>query len=146
MNKEERNEILFELKLRKSLLSKLETIQRQYQTSIRKEQQKREDRLKETSLYQTEDEIQDAYGYGEITYDERDTLLRQFAGAQEPDTTSLASCALSYVNALIRQLQGEEAELQYSLLSEEEQAKRDERAEETQRRIQVRKGKKVDEK
>lgn len=122
------------------LLKKLEPVQRSLEATSTKEKGKRADRAAALSQYETEQDIQDAYGYELITDDERQQLLNTLETGEKyvEDTQTKTTVALHLLREFMGQLNHKAGSLEFELLPPEEQAKRQAAAEEIRERAEAR--------
>lgn len=101
--REARQDYKFEVRWRKLLLKRLEYPQSLLTKAVDKEKLQREMRLEKLSEYQTVDEIQEAYGYDQITDEERIALVEALEQGQlEVEYANTpSSVALGELNKLI---------------------------------------------
>ena len=88
---------------------------------------KRSDRiLSAIAEYQTEEEVQEAYGWGEITEKERDEICSIIRGAQTQSASGTEySIMAAWMNTFIRTLKNETEGLQYGLMTPHQREKHD---------------------
>lgn len=122
------------------LLKKLEPVQRSLEAAAAKEKEKRAIRMAALSQYETEQDIQDAYGYALITDDERRQLLDALESGEKyvEETRTKTTVALHLLKEFIAQLNRQAGSLEFELLPPEEQAKRRAETEEIQERAAAR--------
>ncbi len=108
------------------LIKKLGNVQRSLEATVAKEREKRVARAMVLSQYETEQEIQDAYGYDLITDDERYQLLRALEAGKSyvEDTQTKTTVALNLLEKFLRQLNRQADSLDFELLPPAEKAKR----------------------
>ena len=112
----------FEIRCRKLAIKKLSTGIKQLEALVEKEKQKREDEFKSLSVYETYEEIQDIYGYGEMTDDQRElaiAILENHETEMKNPTTS-NSAALSILKDFISRLNREIRGFEWDYLPEDE--------------------------
>ena len=116
------NENKLEIKCRETVLKKLATVKKQLEGSVQKENKKREEEFKALSVYQTYEEIQDVYAYGEMTDEQRYmaiALLENHEKQMEYPTTN-NSAALSILNNFCSTLNREIRDFKWECLSDTE--------------------------
>lgn len=122
------------------LLKKLETVKVSLAKAVEKERQKRQERADAINKYTTQEEIQDAYGYGMITDDERYILLNQLEKNQQhvDDTRTKNDLALSEINQIMQKIRKDQIEFEFEMLPEEDKEKRIRQHEEQRTEMEAR--------
>lgn len=123
----------FEIKYRKILVKKLKSVERSLEKAVEAEKSKKEERINEIQKYATEEEIQEAYGYGEITDDERRILLGDLEIKASGITPKKA--ALDELRDIIRMLTSEIDYYEWETLSEKRKEEIKESNEEYKRKV-----------
>lgn len=123
MTKTDKEELQIELKARNQVIKRLAYPIKQLETAVEKETQLRKARAESLMAYKTCDDVMNAYGWGDITDNERRMLIDAIEdGARcAEETNTPAKLALKILNQFIRTMQTEKQELEFALLSPEEQ-------------------------
>ena len=114
----------FEIKCREIAIKKLVTPINQLTKLVASEKEKREEAFKALSVYQTYEEIQDVFAYGEMTEEER-YLAIELLENHDVEMTNIVtnnSAALSILQDMVARLNREIKEFKWSSLSDEEKA------------------------
>lgn len=118
------------------LEKKLRGLKNQIQKIIDKQAKQVVDRATELMEYKTEEEVQEAYGWGYITETERRKLIDCLRGAEETaELPTKESMAMMELNSIIAKVNGMVREFEYALLTDEEKERRQKRNEEFQNKM-----------
>ena len=123
--KEKQEDLRFEISCRRELIRRLAYPLKQLEVASVKEHEKREARqMMLFGTYKTEDEISDAYGWDEITEEERDHLLDMLerGKAYVESTQTPVSAAYKMLREYMDRLDREARDFAFELLPEEKQA------------------------
>lgn len=124
------------------LIKELERLQNKFRKKVAKQEEKRRDEMKVITSYQSEQEIQDDYGYEFITEEQYDRYLDMFRKGKEyleEPLVTRETTALSILNQIISDLSLDKRQNEFDALSPEEQAKQLKLAEEQRKRWKQRK-------
>ena len=122
------------------LIKKLKPVQRSLETVVKREKAKRAERIAALNEYKTEQDIQDAYGYGYISDDERRQLLEMLETGEKyvEDVQTKTSVALHLLREFVGRLSRQANSYEFELMPPEEQAKRLAATEEIRKRADAR--------
>ena len=128
---QERAELKLELKARGEVLRRLSYPLKQLQAEADKEAKSRQARTEALMVYKTEAEIMDAYGWDQITDDERRALLEALEAGERyvEDTLTPVGLALKILREFSHTMEVEASGLEFELLPQEERIRRLEEAE-----------------
>lgn len=120
---EEQKAIKLEIKARKELLRRLDHPQKLLRAATEKEAQKRKERIEKLTQYKSYQEAQDDYGWGFITEEEFDEVVRIMeTGTEEIEKEITPVEVAEHILAeFVGRLMHEIAGLEFDLLSPEEQ-------------------------
>jgi len=136
MKKEMQEATKLELDAYVYLEKKLQGLKNQIQKTIDKQAKQVVDRATELMEYKTEEEVQEAYGWGYITETERQKLIDRLRGAEETaELPTKESMAMAELNSIIAKVNGMVREFEYALLTDEEKEQRQKRNEEFQNKM-----------
>lgn len=145
MNKEERQAVKLEFNAYSYLEKQLQHTAEKISYRVTSDKVKRENREKALLQYKTADELQDAYGYGDITQEEYCRLLDLLEGVEAKIAfPSKYEMALSELNDIIRKVRNMANEFEYILLPDEEKKRRDQEAEALRQRVDAHKLKRTE--
>lgn len=135
--KQERKELRLEIRARREVMRRIAYPLNQLQIAAEKEKQHRKDREEALKEYKTINEVMDAYGYDQITDDERRSLIEAIESGERyiEDTITPVGLALKILRQFHRSMQTEADALEFELLPPEEQTRRLEASE--KRRIEL---------
>ena len=123
------DDLAFEVKCREILIKRLAAPLAALTKVVDKENNKRQERAAELSLYQTEQEAHDAYGYGYITWDEFLSIQKRFEDLEfaEANPTTVTAAALDMLKEFVGRLQSDIRHFEWTALpdSEKERIERD---------------------
>jgi len=131
------NEDLFEIEWRKALLAKLVRVQTTMNKAVAAEEEAANARRYELRQYQTKEEAQEAYGYGDISLEEYRAIVDDFESKPAPTVTSAARDALrEYINRLRREIR----DFEWAMLPDEEKERIHRSSEEYKAALRKRRG------
>jgi len=111
----------FEIEWRKELIARLLAPRGVLERKVAREEQKRLDRAMVISAYESAEDAHEAYGYGEISYEEYVTIAARFDGTDTPARTlSVIEAALEELLDFMRRLSNDVRDLEWGEKSEEE--------------------------
>lgn len=113
----------FEIRCRKYLLKRLETLEKDIEKTVLKEKEARKEQIEKMCAYKDTDDAAEAYGFGEITEEEYQEIcdaLEEGAAFVEFTKTPKAA-ALEILHDFMRRQKREIADFEWSLKSPEEQ-------------------------
>ena len=140
MDKDQREDLKLGIRANKEVLRRLETPIKRLREKVERERTDRAVRRQALREYKTESEIMDAYGWGQITDDERRELLDGLEGDRiyVEETPTVNSEALSVLEGFASRLRREIDSFQFDLLPPKEQDRilreREERLEKARKR------------
>lgn len=114
---------VFEIRCRKYLVKRLETLEKDIKKTVSKEKEARKEQIKKMCAYRDTDEVAEAYGYGDITekeYQEVCDVLEKGAAFVEFTRTPKAA-ALEILHDFLWRQKREIADFEWSLKSPKEQ-------------------------
>jgi|GEM_PF-6514114 len=119
---ENKKDIKFEIRCRKLLLKKLETLERRLKQAVNKEAEKRNQRYNSLRDYKTPEEVADAYGYGDIARDEYERLMDSFKNEEMEAAATVTpnSAALEMLAEFTGRLKRDIQYFEFELLPENE--------------------------
>jgi cob(I)alamin adenosyltransferase len=112
-----------EIAWKKEFIKRLQTPIKSLEKAVDKEKAKAEARLAKARTFESFEEAQDAYGYGEITLEE----LEDFVAIAKNATTTFKtskSLALAELHRMIRQAEKDIKDLEFMMLPDQEKDKR----------------------
>ena len=110
-----------EIAWRKELLARLQAPLKVLKRKAGREQEQRLARAQELSVYESAEEAHEAYGYGYITWDEYSAIKDRFDNVELGCVDmSAVEAALVELLTIVRRLQNEIKEYEWSALPEEE--------------------------
>ena len=120
--KEMRKSIRFEIKCRKLLIKKLDSLMKRMESAAEKQIRKRKDRWGEVSQYKSYEEAQEAYGCAVITQEEFFAIADFLEAGEEAvkNEKSAEEAARDILKEFITGLNREISSLEWDLLSEKE--------------------------
>lgn len=123
---EQRKALELEVAARRELLRRLDHPLKLLEVATDKETAKAEQRMERNRKYKTVEEIQDAYGYEEITDEERGALIEALEAGKEYVNNAMTPlrAALGILRDFTGRLSREASDLEFGLLPPEEQASR----------------------
>lgn len=121
--KQEREDLKFEIKARKELLKRLEYPIKLIKDAAQKEYDKRQARIEKNREFATWEEAHEAYGYGYLTEEEFRAISDAFELGQEyvDNTTTPVEAASRMLLEFSGRLRREIASMDFELLPAEEQ-------------------------
>ena len=140
VDKDQREDLKLGIRANKEVLRRLETPIKRLREKVERERTDRAVRRQALREYKTESEIMDAYGWGQITDDERRELLDGLEGDRiyVEETPTVNSEALSVLEGFASRLRREIDSFQFDLLPPKEQDRilreREERLEKARKR------------
>ena len=140
VDKAQREDLKLGIRANKEVLRRLETPIKRLREKVERERTDRAVRRQALREYKTESEIMDAYGWGQITDDERRELLDGLEGDRiyVEETPTVNSEALSVLEDFASRLRREIDSFQFDLLPPKEQDRilreREERLEKAKKR------------
>ena len=123
--KELRKDIRFEIRARKLLLKKLESLVKRAAASAEKQIQKRKKRWEEVAQYKSYEEAQEAYGCAVITQEEFFAIADLLEAGEESvkNDISAEEAARDILNEFVSKVKQEIRGLEWDLLPEKEKEK-----------------------
>jgi len=131
-----------EIEWRRELLARLQAPLNVLQRKAAKEKETLLARARELSVYESAEEAHDAFGYGEITYDEYLVIKARFDNVEygENEAMTAVQAALEELLDFMRRLRKQIGDLEWSTLSEEEKTRIQSSNEAYLAELQTRKG------
>lgn len=140
--KEQRDSLAIEIKIREILLKRLTHPAELLKTAAKKEADRRDARVNGAREYKTYDEAQEAYGWGLITDEEFAGIAKVLEEGDKYNETARTPTELA--NEMLRdfmgRLEGDIRSFKFELLPPEEQERIHKESEERRARIKERKG------
>lgn len=122
--KSERKEIRKEIKARRIVIKKLDTALRALERIAKREQFERQTEREKLMEYKTYNEAQDAYGWGQITEEEFDKIVKFLDDTEEYLNIRTANdLAIKIIRSFRGELSGEIDAIKFDLLPKREQEK-----------------------
>lgn len=121
--KKNRAQMRMDLKARKELLKRLTSPLKRAEAAAKKEYDKRAAHVESLRKYQSPEEAQEAYGYGNITEDEYKEILRAFERDEEyvDNTTTPAEIAAQLLHDYVAHIKKDIAYCEFVLKPKSEQ-------------------------
>ena len=114
-------ETKLEIEWRRELLARLQVPLKTLKRRAGREMEKRLRRAQELSMYESAEEAHDAYGYAEITWDEYLAVQARFDCVERGGTAmGAAEAALDELQGIMRRLQSQIRDLEWSALPDDE--------------------------
>ena len=137
---EQRKVLELEAAARRELLKRLDHPEKLLKAAVDKETAKAEQRVERNRQYRTVEEVQEAYGYEEITDDERCALIKAIEDGEDyvNNTMTPLRAALGILRDFTGRLSREAVDFEFSLLPPEEQERRLKEAEERRKATEAR--------
>jgi hypothetical protein len=123
--KQEREALRLEIRARKELLRRLQFPLELIDKAAKKEKDKRIARIESARQYADYNDAQDAYGYGMITEEEFDAIVKAMELGEEyiENTTTPVEIAAQMLHEYVGRLARDVAGFEFELLPEKEQAR-----------------------
>ena len=136
------NDLTFEIKCREILLKRLETPLGALARVVDKENTARQERYAELSVYQTEQEAHEAYGYKYITWAEYEEIKKRFDDVEhaEHNAATVTAAALDMLREFTGRLKSDIRHFQWSALPDEEKQRIERENTEVRERVRKRRG------
>lgn len=138
--KEERNSLAFEIKVRTILLKRLNHSAELLKAAARKEADKRKERVESVREYKTFEEAQDAYGWGLLTAEEFQNVSKALESGDAYIETGRTPTELAdeMLHEFMGRIEREISSFEFKLLPPEEQARIRKGSEERRMRMEAR--------
>jgi len=115
------DDIIFEIKCREYLVKRLGVLRRDIEKTVAKEMAKRESRVEELCEYKDFDQAQEAYAYGDISFEEYDAIrVALETGADFAESKTPKSAALEILIDFMERQKREIRDFEWELKTPEE--------------------------